>query len=152
MCEDSIVFYCILTLSTQLKQLWYVSILPDFRPGRTSGYSQKHSCSSQFSFTGHVAILEWYWICAKINISVCINAACEDAWPKFCHIFVFRAYSTMQACLLPHYSFFSYFWSFQMFFPRHSSPNPLVHFFYRFLPYYWAIQRANYIPISAIVM
>lgn len=106
MCEDSIVFYCILTLSTQLKQLWYVSILPDFRPGRTSGYSQKHSCSSQFSFTGHVAILEWYWICAKINISVCINAACEDAWPKFCHIFVFRAYSTMQACLLPHYSFF----------------------------------------------
>lgn len=78
LCEDSIVFYCILMLSSQLKQFWYVSMLPDFRSGRTSVYAQKHSCSSQFSFIGYIAILEWHWIWAKINISVCINGACKN--------------------------------------------------------------------------
>lgn len=111
LCEDSIVFYCILTLSSQLKQFQYVSMLPDLRSGRTSGYSQKHSCLSQFSFIGHIVILELYWIWAKINISVCISGACKNASPKLCHILAFRTLPCRHAFY--HYffcpSFFFFF-------------------------------------------
>lgn len=138
----------------------FLNLLLSDRSERTSRYWQKLLCSKLFCFRGHISTFRESWTWAgRISISVSINCAYRDSEPKLPHILAVRHQEKELFLLCRHAScltdFFLFsFLSFSCFSKdiHHQTCLYIAAPYYNFLPCCCAVQRANYVSVSAILM